>query len=224
MKRLLLILSLSFIGQNGFSQSYKDKQVLTFSDSTKSKVLIKELQVFNKATKSFQPFEISFTDFYNYKKNPLGIRYFNFGCIKTKRSAYWDGQIGKDKFGHAIFKSPIDGIKTMILLTTDMIENRGKNTLYKFFNTYAPSNDCVGSIKNKDGSCKYGYNAPEKYAKKVGDKLNLKIKDRLSIRDAKGQYNTKLLSALLSEVARFETGLNCKFEEDTMIKAIELLD
>lgn len=209
---------------NCYGQSYKEKQSLTFKDETKETVIINEFLVYNRSRQLYVPYEIKFVDFYDYHKNPLGIRYFNFGCIKTKQSGFWLGQIDKDKFGHAIFKSPLYGIRTMVILNAEIIEKRGKNTLFKFFNVYAPNNDCVGSIKDDKGNCLYGYNKPEQYAQKVADALGIQIHDSLVLRDSQGSIDLKLMTLLVSEVAKFETGKNCKFEQETVEKAMAILE
>lgn len=205
-----------------YGQDYKDKQKLTFADEAKTRVVIREFLVYNKKEKKYEPYQIELKDFYNYKTNPIGIRYFNFGCVKTKKSGFWLGQVAIDKQRHAIFGEPLYGIRTMILMNTELVENRGNNTLLKFFNVYAPSDDCVGGIKNDDGSCKYGWNQPQKYAKKVGDALGIGINDELKLRNSNGELDTKLMALLISEVAKFETGKDCKFLEETVKKAINL--
>ncbi len=221
MKQLLLIFIL-MISVQIFAQDYKDKQVLKFSDSSKTFVIIDEFPVYNTKLKSYEPIKVRFDDFYDYHKTPLGIRYYNFGCVKTKQKGFWMGQIAKDKFGHAIFKAPIYGIRAMALLNIEIIEQRKKNTLLKFFNVYAPSDDCVGSIRDDKGNCIYGYNHPEVYAKKVGDALGIKIDVPINIRNDKGEINTKLMALLLNAVGKFETSKDCKIEESTIARALDL--
>ena len=223
-KRIFLCLIIISIS-NVFAQEYKDKQNLTFKDSSKKTVILPEFLVQNSKTKEYEPFEIKYDNFY-LKTNPLGIRYFNFGCIKTKKNGFWLGQIGKDSKGHAIFKKPIYGIRTMIILNTEIIEKRGKNTLLKFFNVYAPSTDCIGSVDkvlvNGKYICPNGNNDPKKYAKKVGDAIGLGINDIIPLRDSNGKLDVKLINLIINEVAFFETGKNCKFSEETVKKAIDL--
>ena len=177
-------------------------------------------------SKEYEPHKVPFKNFYNYKKNPLGIRYFNFGCIKTKKSGFWLGQIAKDSKGHAIFKEPLYGIRAMVVLNAEIIEIRKKNTLLNFFNVYAPSDDCLGSVDkilvNGKYTCPNGYNKPEVYAKKVGDAIGLGINDKIVIRDSSGNLDVKLMTLIISEVAGFETGKKCKFSEETVTKAINL--
>lgn len=221
MKKILFLLLIA--GSNVFCQDYKNLQIHKYSEDS-TKVIIEEFLVFNKKTNLFEPYEILVSDYYDYKKNPLGIRFYNFGCIKTKRSGYWLGQISKDKHGHAIFKSPIYGIKALTTLLQEMVENRNKNTLYKIFNVYAPADDCVGSIKKEDGTCLYGYNQPEVYAKKVGDATGIGIHDTISLKDKDGNINTKLMAEIINEIIKFETGKKCKIEESTIKRAIETLE
>lgn len=214
--------SLLFISAcNVFCQDYKDKQIHKYSTDN-TKIIIDEFLVYNADAKQYMPYEILVENYYDYKKNPLGIRFYNFGCIKTKSSGFWLGQVAKDKFGHAIFKQPIYGIKTLTTLIVNYIEKRNKNTLYKIFNLYAPASDCIGSIKKPDGTCLKGYNKPEIYAKKVGDKIGLGIHDTIKLRDENGNIDIKLMTSIVIGIANFETGKDCKFEESTIQKAILL--
>ena len=222
MQMLKSILFAFILISEAFGQLDKSKQILNFKDSTKSIVVIEEFLLFDQSEQVYKPIEINYEDFFDYKKTPLGIRHFNFGCIKTKKSGFWLGQIDKDKFGHAIFEKPIYGIRAMVVLNIEIIEQRGHNTLLKFFSVYAPSNDCVGSIKDKQGNCLYGYNKPEKYASKVAEIVGLGINEEINLRNERGELNVQLLSILLSEVAKFETGKNCKLEEEIIKKAIEI--
>lgn len=222
MKKILFTILILTISLSMYSQDYAELQNLSYTDNTKKTVIIPEFLVLNPKTKNYEPYQISLNDFYSYKTNPLGIRYFNFGCVKTKKSGFWLGQISKDKENHAIFKSPLYGIKTLITISTELVEKRKNNTLVKFFNVYAPSDDCVGGIKNNDGTCKYGFNQPEKYAKKIGDAIGIGVNDTLKLRTSTGEINTKLITLLISEVASFETGKICKFTEENVIKAINL--
>ncbi|HRD82923.1 MAG TPA: hypothetical protein PLL53_19360 [Saprospiraceae bacterium] len=222
MKNFIALLLLTSVFFKSYSQDFK-KQVLTFTDEKKETVVIPEFLVYDTNTKEYKPHKVPFKDFYDYKKNPLGIRFFNFGCIKTKKSGFWLGQIDKDSKGHAIFKEPIYGIRAMVMLNAEIIEERNKNTLLKFFNVYAPSTDCVGSLtKDKDGNCPKGYNKPDLYAKKVGDAIGLGINDKLLIRDKEGNLDVKLMTLIMNEVAQFETGKKCKFTEETILRAINL--
>ena len=224
MKNLIPLLLLTGFFLKSYSQDFKN-QVLTFTDEKRETVIIPEFLVLNKQTKKHEPYQVPFNEFYT-QKNPLGIRYFNFGCIKTKKSGFWLGQIDKDSKGHAIFKDPIYGIRAMVILNAEIIEARNKNTLLKFFNVYAPSTDCIGSVKkvlvNGKYTCPDGYNDPEKYAKKVGDAIGLDINDEIELRDENGDINIKLMTLIINEVAQFETGKVCKFTEETVEKAMNL--
>ncbi len=223
--KYLLFIALFFgVCLDSFAQ---EKQIITFTSLDSTKIIINELLVYNKNTQVYEPYTAELTKFRDKKHTPLGIRHYNFGCIKTKTKELWLGQIAKDAKGHAIFKEPIFGVTTFIQLAITYIK-RGVDTPYKFFDRYAPHTDCLGSVDkvlvNGKLECPNGYNKPEIYAKTVADGIGIGINDPISIYDKEGKLNAKLFTLLLSSVASFELGLKCKFEEETIKKAIKLIN
>ncbi len=201
-----------------------DKREFTYTDNSQKTILINEFLIWSKADNKFLPYTFPADKFH--KKGheggpPLGVRFFNFGCMKTKRDGtFRKGQVCKDPLGHAVFKSPVFGIRGFIELAVIYI-NGGYNTPYAFFNRYAPASDCIGSVPRlPNGKCPNGQNNPARYAKKVADGLGIGIHDRIKIEDEEGKLSPRLFALLLAEVVRFETGIVCKFEDETIRLAI----
>lgn len=221
--KILLSLILFYVYKAALGQEVHKDQKIEYSDKDKNEIIIKEFLILDKNTNEYLPLKIEKN---NFNKLQLGIRYYNFCCLQTSKNEFWKGQIDKDTKGHAIFSDPIFGIRAFIKLTINYV-SKGRNTLYKFFSVYAPSNDCLGSVKkifrNGKWECPQGSNQPENYAQKVGKALNIGIHDLLNIRNKNGELNIHLLTLFISEVAKVETGRNCKFNEIDIKRAVELL-
>lgn len=184
-------------------------------------VTINELLIFDKSQNEYLPFSTSREKFTDKKITPLGIRYYNFGCIKTPINNWWDGQIDKDKYGHAIFNEAKWGILAFIKLTVRHIEVNKRNTPYKFMSIYAPPDDCIGSIRNPDGSCKYGKNPTKRYSEKIANSLGCEIHDIINLRDLENNLSAQEISILFSAIAQFELGLDCKITVDSIVEALK---
>lgn len=206
------------------------KRIFEYTDESKKTIIIKELLVYSKQEKKYLPFTYAANLFL---KTPaqggpaLGIRFFNFACIKTRKNGklFWKGQVCMDLKQHAIFKTPVMGIRGFIELAITYIDG-SYNTLYKFFNRYAPADDCIGSVKKILVNGKWvcpeccPNNQPEKYAERVAKGIGIGINDPIKIRDGHGNLSAKLFALLLAEVVKFEIGLDCKFEEEIIKQAI----
>ncbi len=135
---------------------------------------------------------------------PIPARYNNFGALKTPAAGPWQGQVGKDSKGHAVFATTGDGLAAWALWIKRRTDGR-PTTAFKLMSVYAPPDDCVGSIGTPP-NCPFGINPTRDYAQKVAaavgktadDTLNLDARDCKEGRDA--------LYAVFSQVATFEIG------------------
>lgn len=178
--------------------------------SQDSIVVINELLVRDKNSDEFIPYSTTIEKFKDKKYTPLGVRYFNFGCVKTPKNKWWKGQIDYDMYGHAIFNEAKWGILAFIEVTLKQIEENKRNTPFKFISVYAPPEECIGDKKNPDGSCKYGKNPTEKYAQKIADALGLSMDEIIILRNDEGELQAEVIAILFSAIAKFELGLDCK--------------
>ncbi len=234
MSKLLLICF--FISALPFFSEAQDtcdaKRVFEYTDASQKTVIIRELLVYSGIEKKYVPFTCPTELFFKVQKKspPRGVRYYNFGCIKTSKGGalFWKGQVCMDKVQHAIFSTPLMGVRGFIKLIISYTSGTRK-TLYDIFDAYAPHYDCQGSypkiLVNGKWVCPPDHpnNEPEKYAAGAARALGIGVRDELKIREADGSLSVRVLTLLLSEVARVELGLKCKVEEETIRKAIALL-
>lgn len=177
-----------------------------YGQNDTNRITIPELLIKPKGQDSYIPFSTSKAAFKDKKKTALGVRYYNFGCVKTPSFGFWKGQKDKDARGHAIFEEPVWGIRAFIKVCMKQIVINKKNTPFKFMSIYAPPSDCVGSIRNADGTCMYGYNPTELYAQKVATSLGIGINDTIPLLDENGKPKAQIISILFSAIATMELG------------------
>ncbi len=139
---------------------------------------------------------------------PISFRYNNPGAVKTRSSGFWDGQIAKDKKGHAVFDSVQSGVSAWVLLMRDFTENRNLNTAFKIMNIYAPATGCVGDVGTPPNDCDHGLNPTEEYARKVANAVGRGPHDKLDLNPESNPNAAPLIEALFTEIATFEAGAN----------------
>lgn len=71
---------------------------------------------------------------------PRSTRNNNPGNVKNPGGNGWNGTVGYDEIGHAIFQNYIFGTRAMILDVLAKIK-RGENTINKFLPIYCPKSD-----------------------------------------------------------------------------------
>ncbi len=86
----------------------------------------------------------------------------------------WDGQIGKDEKGHAIFQSTNYGVNAWVKWMSAKFTSGKDFSIFKIISIYAPPDDCVGSIGTPPNNCKYGLNPTSIYAEKIAKSINIK--------------------------------------------------
>jgi|GEM_PF-1923868 len=140
---------------------------------------------------------------------------FRFRCVTTipkpskhPRSRHGPRQIAKDKRGHAVFDSVEGGTAAWGLWMRKKFESGRAYSAFDIMSVYAPPDDCVGSIRNKDGQCPYGLNPTQVYAERVAASVGKKANDHLDLNGANCQGGRNGLYALFREIASFEIGGN----------------
>lgn len=124
------------------------------------------------------------TDYRGNTKAPRGFRNNNAGNLKKPNSDTWQGTIGYDDKGFAIFSSFLYGVRAMIIDLRSKIIKYG--TIRKIIAVYAPASD------NND---------VEKYSKTVATWAGFSPTQTL-------KPNKKTLQALVGAMSRFENGRN----------------
>lgn len=140
---------------------------------------------------------------------PLPVRFNNPGALQTPKAGPWQGQIGKDKKGHAVFKSIEAGVGAW-LTWVQRRAAEGRNTPFKLMSMYAPPDDCIGSVdKLPNGKCPPGFplNDTAGYAKKIAQAFGVGITSplELSLKTCKQRAG---LRKFLQEVVTIENGSN----------------
>ena len=69
---------------------------------------------------------------------PLGIRNNNPGNIQYSVRNPWVGQIGKDARGYAVFATPADGIRAMVITLRTYANRYGIHTIRGIISKWAP--------------------------------------------------------------------------------------
>lgn len=130
----------------------------------------------------------------------LCIRFNNYWCMK---SVGWEGEVGKDARGHAIFNDPVFSARAVARQFRTWWFRDGKRTAFQIMSTYAPPDDCVGSV-GKPPNCKYGPNPTEIYAARVAESIRKGPNDSLDLFDASGKLNRSLAIPFFQAIASFE--------------------
>ena len=126
----------------------------------------------------------------------LGLDDRNYWNVKPNNLADpWEGTVGYDDFGHAIFIDPIYSGRAAIRTLAQKIKN-GLTTLLQIMESYAPRDDG---------------NDPAGYAKFLADRLSEKIGDRFTVDQELALFHDDgriksphLLRALLEAMAEME--------------------
>ena len=140
---------------------------------------------------------------------PLPVRFNNPGALQTPKAGPWEGQIGKDKKGHAIFKSIEAGVGAW-LTWVQRRAAEGRNTPFKLMSMYAPPDDCVGSVdKLPNGKCPPGFplNDTAGYAKKIAQAFGVGTNSSVEL-SVKTCEQRAALKVFLQEVVTMENGKN----------------
>lgn len=137
---------------------------------------------------------------------PIPLRYNNPGALKTPSKGPWQGQINKDKYGHAVFDSMGNGTKAWITWINKKFDANKPITAMKIMSVYAPEDDCVGSIGTPPDNCKYGLNPTKQYASRVASAINKGPLDPIDINKISCIEKENLYYKLFIQIATFEIG------------------
>ena len=130
------------------------------------------------------------------KSVPLTIRTNNPGAVKnasrTDKNAMWEGQIGFDEQGHAIFESPEYGARAMAKNLKSQIDKG--NTLTTLLKEYATGNQ-------------------DAYIKNVANKTGIDPNAKLTDAD---------IRSLMNAMVEHEAGVSSPFSKEVLDKGYEL--
>lgn len=140
-----------------------------------------------------QEYKLTFALGYNEKNHTLARQNRNYLNIKTlQNGGYWEGQIGVDKLGHAIFKDPVWSIRAGIILLKNYETKHKIDTITKLINRF-----CTGNR--------------EAYIKFLCKTTGFKPDQKISLMEN--------LEVLLLAMIAFESGENIGMEYIEIIKA-----
>ena len=118
----------------------------------------------------------------------------NFANVKSlKNGQVWEGQIGTDKFGHAIFKHPAYSIRACALVLKSYERRHKIQTVKDLVYRFAEGNR-------------------EPYIKHLCKVLDVEPEQKISL--------TKRMPELLRGIVRFETGLSIGEEHLSLVAAL----
>ena len=118
----------------------------------------------------------------------------------------WEGQIGHDDLGHAIFSDPVFSVRAC-LITMANYQRRGKHTLRQIFETYAPESDG---------------NQPNRYAAFVGKRVGLDIDVQVKLfSDEDGRiWNKDFMKRFIAAMLEMEVFAGYQLSEETILSGI----
>jgi hypothetical protein len=163
---------------------------------------------------------------------PLALRYNNPGALKTPRKFMWDGQVGKDEKGHAIFKSTSYGVKAWIKWMSTKFSSGKDYSIFSIISIYAPPDDCVGSIGTPPNNCKFGLNPTATYAEKIAKNIKMNPNSTIIASRLSTDEKNELYYSIFKSISTFEIGSDfcgrtkthddkfCIFSENEFLKIL----
>lgn len=140
---------------------------------------------------------------------PLSLRLNNPGALQTPRAGPWQGQIGRDTKGHAVFATLADGIAAWTTWLRRRTASNPRITSFQMMSIYAPPNDCLGSVaKLPNGQCPPGFplNPTLEYATRVAAAVGKGPNDPLVLDPTDCRDRRNSLFAVFREIMTFEAG------------------
>lgn len=113
--------------------------------------------------------------------NTIGIKNNNPCNVKTPKSGNWYGQIGTDKFGHAIFTHPTYSLRASAMTLINYQKRHGCKTLTDIIERYCES-------------------SKDQYVEFLAKRLGVKPDDEIDV--------MRVMPKLLHAIVTFETGSN----------------
>lgn len=94
------------------------------------------------------------------------IKMNNYGCIMQPGSSTWNGSIGRDSAGHAVFSSPEYSIRAIVLDYCSK-HKRGARSAIEVAEIYTPWCDTLGTVGVRNGwgrTCTRGPRPPSNFS------------------------------------------------------------
>lgn len=147
------------------------------------------------------------------KKETAGIRNKNPLNVKGKG---WQGQVGNDSRGHAIFRDEIWGTRAAIVTLRTYWLKHKKRTVAEILSRWAPTSDTIGSIPGAPP------NSPVEYARFVEKRTGLKPNEELRLFDFDGEvWSATQLYKLVAAMAEYENFAGHHLPQGTFLQALE---
>lgn len=148
---------------------------------------------------------------------PLCIRHENYWCVKTPPN--WDGKVGSDARGHAIFADPAMGARAFAVLMRTYRFKYERETAKEIISRYAPATDCVGSI-GIPPDCPHGLNPVNEYALEIAKAVGKSADEKLDLFADDGRIDLRVAIPLFQAFARFELTAKYQVSEELIRQGI----
>lgn len=118
------------------------------------------------------------------------IKLNNYWCLKDMG---WNGRLGRDADNHTAFVNGEMAARAAVRNFRTAYSTRGRKTAFQIMSVYAPPDDCNGSKAGTrpDGTCIWGKNPTETYAKKVAEGVADSSDTDLLLFDAQGRADVR---------------------------------
>ena len=148
-----------------------------------------------------------------HKKQTAGVR--NKNPLNVKGTG-WQGQIGNDKRGHAIFRDEIWGTRAAIVTLRTYWTKHRKHTVAEILSRWAPVTDTIGSIPGAPP------NSPVEYARFVEKRTGLAPNQELRLFDFDAEvWSATQLYKLVAAMAEYENYAGYHLPQGTFLAALD---
>ena len=134
----------------------------------------------------------------------------NFWCIKSPQDGpRWEGQVGVDRHGHAIFSDPVYSARAFSRILRSYYYRHDIKSVDGIIQRYAPAHDCIGSLR----SCAQGRNMTRAYSQAVAASLDTSPRSNLGLFDELGRVHYNQMMTLMTTMAKWEMGQKYRVDE-----------
>ena len=134
----------------------------------------------------------------------------NFWCIKSPQDGpRWEGQIGVDRHGHAIFSDPVYSARAFSRILRSYHYRHDIRSVNGIIQRYAPAHDCIGSLR----TCAQGKNMTGAYSTAVASSLEINPNSDLGLFDELGRVHYDHMMTIMTTMAKWEMGQNYRVDE-----------
>ena len=134
----------------------------------------------------------------------------NFWCIKSPQDGpRWEGQIGVDRHGHAIFSDPVYSARAFSRILRSYHYRHDIKSVNGIIHRYAPAHDCIGSLR----TCAQGKNMTRAYSNAVATSLAMNPNSDLGLFDELGRVHYDHMMTIMTTMAKWEMGQNYRVDE-----------